>query len=422
MSGETSDFERPGVLLMLVGTSPEPLVISIKKLRPQRVHFICTADSEKFIDRVVAGTGLQPSQFDKTLLKGFETQETYRAVKTLSERYSGQTLALDITGGKKAMVAGAALAGFLCELPVYYVDFREFDPEKRRPKPGSEFVARLANPYSVFGSIEESHADKLFNSGDYRGAELLYEALCSRIPDPRGCEVKRLASVAYAAWADFAFADAHRSLTEAVDRARQYGLLEPQRRLWEQQLAVLNPLKADKRERYYELLKDRSYFEAAALSLAARAEQWLSAGQAGAAAVCAYRLLELIVQYRLLQNNVRAGDVPREVRDKYDTQFRELHRKLLESEASVPTRVGLFHAFMLLHLMGDELVKRERSHEYLTGLRSKLDTRNDLWMEHRNASVSADESRQFLNYVYSWLRWLIPDYQNRANSLKPPAF
>jgi len=410
--------ERPEVLLMLVGTSPEPLIISIGKLRPERVHFICTTDSEKYIDRVVSESKLVPSQTDKTVMTGLETQETYGAVKDLRGRYSGKVMALDITGGKKAMVAGATLAGFLLDLPVYYVDFREFDPEKRRPKPGSEFLARLPNPYSVFGSVEEAHADSLFAAGDYRAAELLYGALCRRVPDPRCCEVKRLVSAAYVAWDDFAFAQAHGLLTSAVEKARQYGCYDTQQMAWARQLELLGHLKDDARDRYYELLKGNDYFESAAVSLVVKAERWLGAGQAGTASVCCYRLLELMVQHRLMKHGIKANDVPKGVRNTYDEDFRKLHKALLDSEAAVPSRLGLFHGMMLLHLMKDELVKHERDHDYLSGLRRQLDTRNDLWMEHKNATVSSEEGRRFINYVYSWLRRLLPDYECRVDAVK----
>ncbi|MEO0082542.1 MAG: TIGR02710 family CRISPR-associated CARF protein [candidate division WOR-3 bacterium] len=415
--------QSPEVLLMLVGTSPEPIIISIKKLQPKRVHFVCTADSEKYIDRVVADRRLLPSQFDKTVMQGLETQETYRVVKELHTRYQAKRVALDITGGKKAMVAGAALAGFLLEMPVYYVDFRAFDPEKRRPVPGSEFLAELTNPYQVFGSIEEAHADSLFKAGDYRAAQMLYEAMCGRIPDPRSCEVKRLVSAALAAWDDFAFGQACDHLAKAIARSEQFKVFAAQREVWKRQLNLLEKLKDDNRDQYFELLKRTEYFEAAAVSLVAKARRWLEAGQTNMAAIAAYRLLELAGQHRLALKGIDASKVQPEIRIQHDTAFRDLQKQIHGTDSGIREQLGLLDTWSLLYVLGDKVLLGDSpSVNDLKRLKSKLKARNELWPEHRNVTMDEQGSREFLGYAIGWLRRLVPDIEARADEVRPPDF
>ncbi|MEO0025999.1 MAG: hypothetical protein ABIK54_04490 [candidate division WOR-3 bacterium] len=267
-----SGYEQPEILLSLVGTSPEPVILTILALAPRRVHFICSTETERQLRFIVSETGLQPDQYDKTILKGIETGEVYQGFNELLNRYQGRKLACDITGGKKAMVVGAALISFLKNIPCYYVDPREYLADLRRPRPGSEEIVQLSNPYQVFRSVEEELADKLYNCGSYQPASEIYNTLCRKIPDPRKCHVKALVSSSYGEWFEFRFRSAYNFLSEAVNCAEQYRLFMDHVPRWKEQMEFLKPLTEDDRNKYYELLKKEEYRRSALISLAVKAQ------------------------------------------------------------------------------------------------------------------------------------------------------
>jgi hypothetical protein len=55
--------------------------------------------------------------------------------------------AIDITGGKKSMVASASIFAKEYNFNVLYVDYSEYNPDLRRPTPGSEILNWVYDPY-----------------------------------------------------------------------------------------------------------------------------------------------------------------------------------------------------------------------------------------------------------------------------------
>ena len=53
---------------------------------------------------------------------------------------------LDVTGGKKSMVASASIFGRDYNFNVLYVDFDKYDPNLRRPVPGCERLNVVYSP------------------------------------------------------------------------------------------------------------------------------------------------------------------------------------------------------------------------------------------------------------------------------------
>lgn len=55
-------------------------------------------------------------------------------------------ITVDITGGKKSMVASASIFGKDYGCRIVYVDFAEYIKELRKPLPGSEFLNIVYDP------------------------------------------------------------------------------------------------------------------------------------------------------------------------------------------------------------------------------------------------------------------------------------
>ena len=140
-------------LILTVGLSSEPLILSIHALKPKRICLLYTSQTAKFLSRIEEESRSLSSTWSvsKHQIDGSDVVEIYRKIRELYEEWgSPQNLAVDITGGKKSMVSGAAMAGAVLGADIYYVDNKKFLQDFRKPDPGSEYLSLLENPYVVF--------------------------------------------------------------------------------------------------------------------------------------------------------------------------------------------------------------------------------------------------------------------------------
>ena len=140
-------------LILTVGLSPEPLILSIYALKPTQISLLYTQETAKFLSRIEnEAKAIGSTATSRHKIGGSDVVEIYEKVKKQYEEWNihPEHLAVDITGGKKSMVSGAAMAGAVLGADIYYVDSRRFLQEFRKPEPGSEYLNLLENPYVVF--------------------------------------------------------------------------------------------------------------------------------------------------------------------------------------------------------------------------------------------------------------------------------
>jgi hypothetical protein len=70
----------------------------------------------------------------------------YSALKEKMILFPESQIVVDITGGKKSMVAAAAIFGKDFGCKVVYVDFSDYIKELRKPRPGSEVMTIVYDP------------------------------------------------------------------------------------------------------------------------------------------------------------------------------------------------------------------------------------------------------------------------------------
>ena len=70
----------------------------------------------------------------------------YKALKEQLVLNNYSRVVIDITGGKKSMVASAAIFGKDYGCKIVYVDFSEYLEDLRKPKPGTEILNLVYDP------------------------------------------------------------------------------------------------------------------------------------------------------------------------------------------------------------------------------------------------------------------------------------
>jgi len=132
-----------GVLFSILGYSPEPIILTAKAIEPE-VHIIFTtnnkSEGKNYLEKYLG------EEYEMVLLEEGSFASVYGALKEQLILNPSTNITLDITGGKKSMVASAAIFGKDYGCKIVYVDFKEYIKELRKPLPGSEILNIVYDP------------------------------------------------------------------------------------------------------------------------------------------------------------------------------------------------------------------------------------------------------------------------------------
>lgn len=132
------------VLFSVLGFTPEPIILTQRVLKPKKHIIFATPGSyeqakslyEKYVN----------SEPTVIILKDASFFGIYETMKNQIEINPVCKYALDITGGKKSMVASAAIFGRDFGFNILYVDYTDYRKNFRRPVPGSEILDVVYSP------------------------------------------------------------------------------------------------------------------------------------------------------------------------------------------------------------------------------------------------------------------------------------
>lgn len=135
---------RPGELLVsLLGFSPEPIILTAKALKPETHLIISNPVRQDIIDTL---NDYLEGDFQLVTLEKDDFKTIYKTIKETLSDYPTRNITIDITGGKKSMVASAAIFGKDYGSKIVYVDFAEYIKDLRKPMPGTEYLNMVYNP------------------------------------------------------------------------------------------------------------------------------------------------------------------------------------------------------------------------------------------------------------------------------------
>ena len=133
-----------GTLFSVLGFSPEPIILTAKAIQPD-THIIFTTNNQK-VDNSYLEKFLE-SNYELIYLKNESFESMYKAMKEQLVLNPDSQITIDITGGKKSMVASASIFGKDYGCRIVYVDFSEYIKDLRKPMPGSEILNVVYNPF-----------------------------------------------------------------------------------------------------------------------------------------------------------------------------------------------------------------------------------------------------------------------------------
>ena len=404
---ETSGSVTVSHLILSLGQTWHPLVLSIRVLQPEYILLLHTSGSRPLLDAVYQHCGLSPSRISTRQVDAENMLPLHRAVTETHKEWGNPShVAIDFTGGTKAMSAGCALAGALIGARLVYVGQNKRGPLiDGHPEPGAERLVFLDNPYEIFGSLDEEQGITLFNRSDFTGAALAFQNVLLRTPYPAQAETLRQMSLAYAAWDDLSFANASQYLSQAILSIQRQSLTDPQfvlatgvkKLLFQQE--ILNRLAA------YSLLMEKDFLSTNqahpemiadfVLTLYHSALRRQTQGHLDMASLLLYRAIELISQSRLARLGIESGapDYTKFDQIKLLENFRYICRKhKLRSTDVLPEKIAMFHGFLILSALEDTLA----SGLDFQRLKAQTDVRNQNIYTHGFSFIRPDLFLRFL--------------------------
>ena len=137
------------VLFSVLGFTPEPIILTQRALNPKTHVIFYTASNEKNFERDIVPY-LEKFLTSNYKLVELDGEDFDTIFKTMSEEMKlnpAREYGIDITGGKKSMVASASIFAKEYNFNVLYVDHNEYNADLRRPTPGSEILNWVYDPY-----------------------------------------------------------------------------------------------------------------------------------------------------------------------------------------------------------------------------------------------------------------------------------
>ena len=143
----TGRFKKGGVLFSILGYTPEPIILTQQALEPEKHIIFYTKDGEHFDNDI-------SPYLEKYLTSEYELVEfedtsfdtIYKVMKEQMAIHPAREYYVDITGGKKSMVASAAIFARDYDCNLLYVDYDDYISELRRPRPGTEDLLLVYSP------------------------------------------------------------------------------------------------------------------------------------------------------------------------------------------------------------------------------------------------------------------------------------
>lgn len=170
------------LLILPVGTSPEPLLFAVAHHAPWSVALLLPKLSddakdrlERLWDQAADPLGVPPFEEVRSLPVRDEPADVFQAIRKLVDGDDDRSLdrskiLIDITGGKKSMTGGAFLAAGFLGIEAAYVDFEHYDEILRRPDPGSVRPGRLQHPEELFRLRDRDRLGVRFDAQRFREA------------------------------------------------------------------------------------------------------------------------------------------------------------------------------------------------------------------------------------------------------------
>lgn len=335
-------------------------IMLIDSLKPEKVHFICTKEGEKYaLDKIIEYTKLSPDKYIKDVVEyvGMDTVDVYEKIKKVIETFKGKNITVDLTYGKRVMVATAAIVCDFFGCDMTYID-EDWIEDIRSGIPGTERLVRVKNPLHLFGEIEQYHAVELFNKYEYATAFRLFEELMVKVPDPREFEVRSLIAQAYKFWDSLNFKTAFYILNGAYNKMLQYNLRWGETGQLLANLEVLKILEiAQSGRKLVDLMTDDNFVMRILVDIFCNACRRAEQNRLEDALARLYRGIEVLSQHRLAKLHIDTASLNHTGIEMISQKYAEITEELYGKRKQLLSTIPLMDGHIILFALNDDIWK-----------------------------------------------------------------
>jgi CRISPR-associated protein (TIGR02710 family) len=380
-------------IVLSVGESYQPLVLSICAVQPEKIYFLHTEKTENNIDTIVDVLKLRPRQYQKELVDPVDPTAIYQSIKRILAQFDPSSIAIDFTGGTKSMSAGMAMAAGLIGADLIYISSKWIS-SIRKPEAGTEELTLVPNPYEVFGDVEMKQAEELWAQGEYNAAAEIFGSLSKRLPEHAYFQVLMKLARAYDAWSVLKLGEARDHfgfvLTEGRSilwRMRANCLKDREFSLIEQQYEIARMLADHVGGQTIEpsVLQDYESMKHLILLLYSIGINYERRKKWGLAALHMYRTIEMVFQHRIALHGIltdspdysQISKTDEELIDKVN-QILKKHNAAEQCWNALPSQLALSNTHVLLCALDDPIANTIN----VSHIRGGLYTRNYHYLTH----------------------------------------
>ena len=420
-----------GGLILTLGTTPQPIILTLEAIEPRKVYFLYTKETEKHMLKIVEEVSFLREHsvpYDRDLVDPGNPLELYEKIgRKWAEWYREGSFRCAVcnTGGKKSMVSAAAAAANFLGIDIIYVDHESYLEDLRVPEPGAERLTVLPNPLVAMGELKLKEARSLFNAGNHETARRVLDEvrqeLGGREALPVGMTVEVLSILVegYMLWDLFHYGNAREKLKKGYDLAARYHLDIDLETVSMNIIALEELAREPKNKSLFSVLRDDRRFGLRLLAdLLCNAWRKAKAGFYDDGVVRLYRCLELVAQMRLAgvpdylggpvnSDNPDWRKIPEEIKERFADIAAEVYRSEKSRGPGTPRQafpgnLGLASGHMLLFAMGDYIWRKSKL-EDLKDFISDVKKRNELMLVHGKKRAKQEDVEVFRGYVEFFL-------------------
>lgn len=397
-------------MILSVGGSPEPLVITLAEERPE---FVCFLASQQSVDEIA---GIKKRAKAEASCDFEDEKELVESPEDLVECYAkalkcwdrvrrrgmepSDTL-IDYTGGTKVMSAALAMAAATHGVRFSYVGGTHRTKQGLGVvESGTERRRIDRNPLELYAVEERRRIAQHFNSHQYDAARTMLDELLPRLQEPQRTLLAAVGQIVggYAAWDRFDHRTGRRELGAGRSRLDERVRLAQTGEYADvlagagENLAFLDSLERDTdgfKHLHLSLVGD----------LVANAERRLTERKFDDAVARLYRAIEMRGQVAFEAaigaptNKVRSEQLPEKIRAEYTQRYRDVDKDVL--------KLPLEATYRVLHAANDPLglafVERYDEIRQLQG------ARNDSILAHGLQPLGEERARRMLDVALSFL-------------------
>ena len=390
------------ILILTVGTSPNPLIKSIKIFKPDKIFFIVSEQTLLNVGKIVEDVNFDQNNIYTEKVRDYEDllacfETSHSMIKKAKEESS--EIVVDFTGGTKPMSVGLLIASLNENCFLNYTGSSSIEGREQngtgRVKDTYECMKEQYDPYKFFAVAELEKGMSFFNRYQFVAASENFKLAHSKTKDKRLKEkfsiFFRLSEI-YSLWDKFVENKGRRLddyLEKIVTRIKKFSALT------DEEFEFIEKLEDNTKFLKNKLGKDGSdAIEYYVIDLINNAERRWEEGKFDDALARLYRAFELIAQSQFndlnLMNIKKINEkkefsfVKKKFKESFDNKLYEQILDKYERKNRTLSTSGLYEYYDLLKLIGEDIghdFMREYSEENSV-LKSSLSSRNKSILAH----------------------------------------